>query len=111
MIDLNHLKKIKRKHTVDKRNFEFSIRADRNEKVDNWPINIFKKIFKKIKPHEFTTYYNTSYLIKLNNQVAKFLKVSKENFVINHGGDGVIREFLLLNYKKNLKVILNGNNY
>ena len=44
MIDLNHLKKIKRKHTVDKRNFEFSIRADRNEKVDNWPINIFKKI-------------------------------------------------------------------
>ena len=111
MIDLNHLKKIKRKHTVDKRNFEFSIRADRNEKVDNWPINIFKKIFKKIKPHEFTTYYNTSNLIKLNNQIAKFLKVSKENFVINHGGDGVIREFLLLNHKKNLKVILNGNNY
>ena len=111
MINLNKLKTIKRITTKDNRNFKIGIRSDRNEKVENWPTHIFKKIFKSIKPHEFTAYYNTTDLIKLNYSIAKFLNISVENFIINHGGDGVIKEFLLVNYKKNLKVILNGNNY
>lgn len=111
MINLQNLKKIKRSREVDIRDFEKGIRADRNEKVENWPRKIFSKIFNKIKNHEFTSYYDTSQLSILENKIGKFFKINRENFVINHGGDGVIKEFLLLNYKKNLKVLINGNNY
>ena len=111
MIDLNNLKKIKRIHTDDKRNFKLGLRTDRNEKIENWPVSIFKKIFNKIQPHEFTAYYNTREIKNLKKNIGKYLKIGGENFIINHGGDGVIKEFLLINYKKNLKVLLNGNNY
>ena len=111
MINLNYLKKIKRIHTDDKRNFRLGLRADRNEKVENWPINIFRNIFNKIKPHEFTAYYNTGEISKLKKKITKYFGLNGENFVINHGGDGVIKEFLLLHHKKNLRVLLNGNNY
>ena len=47
MIDFKHLKKTQRIHTDDKRNFKLGLRADRNEKVVDWPPNIFKKIFTK----------------------------------------------------------------
>ena len=111
MINLNILKKIKRSREKDKRDHVKGIRADRNEKVENWSKVIFTKIFNGIKNHEFTSYYNTSQLTKIETKVGNFFKISKENFVINHGGDGVIKEFLLLNYKKDLKILLNGNNY
>ena len=111
MFNLNNLKKIKRIREKDKRNFEKGIRADRNEKVENWSQKIFNRIFLKIKNHEFTSYYNTTQLMKLEKKVGSFFKIKRENFVINHGGDGVIKEFLFLNYKNNLKVLLNANNY
>ena len=111
MIDLNYLKKIKRIHTDDKRNFNLGLRADRNEKIEDWSIAIFNKIFKNIKNHEFTSYYNTTEIRKIKINISKYFKLNDENFIINHGGDGVIKEFLLLNYKKNLKVLINSNNY
>jgi len=111
MIDLKHLKKTQRIHTDDKRNFKLGLRADRNEKVVDWPPNIFKKIFTKIKPHEFTAYYNTTEIKKIKKQVARYFSLKEENFIINHGGDGVIKEFLLVNYHKGLRVLLNGINY
>lgn len=111
MINLNILKKIKRAREEDKRNFKKGIRSDRNEKVENWPSNIFQKIFSKISNHEFTAYYNTSELLSLESKIAKFYKIKIQNFVINHGGDGVIKEFLLTNYKNNMRVLINSNNY
>lgn len=106
-----NLKDIKRTREKDNRDFKIGIRADRNEKVEDWSPIIFNKIFKKIKRHEFTSYYNTNELYQLEKKIAQYLKISKDNFVINHGGDGVIKEFLLLNNKKNLKVLINANNY
>ena len=111
MINLNILKNIKRVREEDKRNFSSGIRSDRNEKVVNWPSYIFKKIFNKILNHEFTAYYNTASLLKLESKIAKFYNIRIENFVINHGGDGVIKEFLLCNYKKGMRVLINANNY
>ena len=111
MFDLQHLKKIKRINADDSRNFKLGLRADRNEKIEDWPREIFKKIFKDIKTHEFTSYYNTSEIKKIKSRAAKFFKLGGENFIINHGGDGVIKEFLLINYKKKLKVLINANNY
>ena len=111
MINLNNLKKIKRVREEDKRNFEKGIRSDRNEKVENWPSNIFQKIFNKISRHEFTAYYNTSELLSLESKIAKYYKIKINNFIINHGGDGVIKEFLLANYKNKMRVLINSNNY
>ena len=111
MINLNILKNIKRVREADKRNFKIGIRSDRNEKVENWSPNIFKRIFNKIPNHEFTAYYNTASLQKLEQKIARFYNIKIENFVTNHGGDGVIKEFLLGNYRKGMKVLINGNNY
>ena len=111
MINLKTLQKIKRSREVDNRDFIKGIRADRNEKVEDWPLNIFNIIFKKIKKHEFTAYYNTNELSLIEANIAKYFRIKKENFIINHGGDGVIKEFLLVNYKKKMRVILNSNNY
>ncbi len=111
MINLNILKKIKRTREKDKRFFKTGIRSDRNEKVENWPVSIFKKIFKNIKNHEFTSYYNTGELSELETKIAKYFKIKNNNFIINHGGDGVIKEFLLINYRRSMKVLLNANNY
>ena len=111
MINLNILKNVKRAREEDKRNFKTGIRSDRNEKVENWSPNIFKRIFNKIASHEFTAYYNTTNLHKLELKIARFYKIKIENIVINHGGDGVIKEFLLVNYQKGMKVLINGNNY
>ena len=111
MINLKNLRKIKRVREEDKRNFKKGVRSDRNGKVENWPLKIFKKIFSKISNHEFTAYYNTSQLLSLESKIAKYYKIKISNFVTNHGGDGVIKEFLLLNYKKKMKVLINSNNY
>ena len=69
MINLNILKKIKRSREKDKRDYVKGVRADRNEKVENWPKVIFTKIFNGIKNHEFTSYYNTSQLTKIETKV------------------------------------------
>ena len=111
MINFNILKKIKRVREEDKRNFKKGIRSDRNEKVENWPSNIFQKIFSKISNHEFTAYYNTSELLSLESKIANYYKIKIRNFIINHGGDGVIKEFLLSNYKNKMRVLINSNNY
>ena len=44
MINLKTLQKIKRSREVDNRDFIKGIRADRNEKVEDWPLNIFNII-------------------------------------------------------------------
>ena len=97
MINLKTLQKIKRSREVDNRDFIKGIRADRNEKVEDWPLNIFNIIFKKIKKHEFTAYYNTNELSLIEANIAKYFRIKKENFIINHGGDGVIKEFFFTN--------------
>ena len=76
MINFNILKKIKRVREEDKRNFKKGIRSDRNEKVENWPSNIFQKIFSKISNHEFTAYYNTSELLSLESKIGQDVETS-----------------------------------
>ena len=78
MINLKILQKIKRAREVDNRDFTKGIRADRNEKVEDWPLNIFNIIFKKIKKHEFTAYYNTSELSLIESKIAKYFRSKKK---------------------------------
>ena len=77
MINLKTLQKIKRSREVDNRDFIKGIRADRNEKVEDWPSNIFNIIFKKIKKHEFTAYYNTNELSLIEANIAKYFRIKK----------------------------------
>ena len=113
MINFNILKKIKRVREEDKRNFKKGIRSDRNEKVENWPSNIFQKIFSKISNHEFTAYYNTSELLSLESKIAKYYNNSCP--VFNLGSDKPISiwelsKLVSKNYKLNFVYPRQNNN-
>ena len=73
MFDLQHLKKIKRINADDSRNFKLGLRADRNEKIEDWPREIFKKfskILKLMNSHRITIHLK---LRKLNLERQNFL--------------------------------------
>lgn len=107
---VNSIKNIKRKDRIDNRPTNF-IRADRNEKVDNWEKKILDQIHKSITPREFTAYLNPTVLKKILHKYAKYTEINPKNICIYNGGDPVIREFIIFNFKKNLKVGVNHYNY
>ena len=106
----NKIIKIKRADRFDNRRID-QIRCDRNEKVSDWNQNILNKIYKTISNREFTSYFDQKKISSISFKVANYLGVSKENFCYFHGGDSVIRDFILLNYKKNLSTCINDLNY
>ena len=63
------------------------LRLDRNEKVDNWPKNFYKKIFQKLPRSFWSTYPDHSNLYK---KLSKFLKVKEDQILISSGMDGSI---------------------
>ena len=107
---IKNIRSIQREDRVDDRPLKF-IRADRNEKVDNWEKKIINKIVRSINPREFTAYFNPLVIKKILSKYAKYIGVSLNNICVFNGGDAVIREFILFNFKKNLKVGINDYNY
>jgi histidinol-phosphate aminotransferase len=63
------------------------LRLDRNEKVDNWPKNFYKKIFQKLPSSFWSTYPDHNSIYK---KLAKFLKVKEDQILISSGMDGSI---------------------
>ena len=63
------------------------LRLDRNEKVDNWPKNFYKKVFHKLPDSFWSTYpdHNSIYV-----KLAKFLRVKEDQILISSGMDGSI---------------------
>ena len=106
----NKIIKIKRSDRFDTRRID-QIRCDRNEKVTNWNQNILNKIYKTISNREFTSYFDQKKISSISLKVANYLGVTKENFCYFHGGDSVIRDFILFNYKQNLSASINDLNY
>ena len=107
---INNIRSIPREDRIDDRPLKF-IRADRNEKVDNWEKKIINRIFRSINSREFTAYFNPLVIKKILSKYAKYLGVTLSNICVFNGGDAVIREFILFNFKKNLKVGINDYNY
>jgi histidinol-phosphate aminotransferase len=107
---INNIKNIPREDRVDDRSFNF-VRADRNEKVDDWEKKIIKKILTSISPREFTAYFNPKTIKSILSKYSKYLGLNLNNICVFNGGDAVIREFILFNYTKNLKVGINDCNY
>ena len=93
----------------DRNNNQF--RCDRNEKVLDWTPNIINKIYKTISKREFTSYFDQKKINIISKKISKFLGISTKNFCYFHGGDSVIRDFILFNYKKNLSACINDLNY
>lgn len=107
---INNIKNITRKDRIDDRPLNFK-RTDRNEKVDDWEKKIIDKVIKKINPREFTAYFNPLVIKKILSKYSKYLGVNNNNICVYNGGDAVIREFIIFNFKKNLKVGINDHNY
>ncbi len=106
----NRIFKTKREDRYDNRRIN-QIRCDRNEKVSDWEQYIINKIYKTISKREFTAYFNQKKINNISLKVARYLNISVENFCYFHGGDSVIRDFILFNYKKNLSTCINDLNY
>ena len=106
----NRILKVNRKDRFDTRKLG-QIRCDRNEKVSDWDKNIINKISKNITKQEFTSYFNPKSINDISKRVSKYLGVSNENFCYFHGGDSVIRDFIIFNYRKNLTACINDHNY
>ena len=110
MFIFNKILKIARKNRFDTRSPK-QIRCDRNEKVSDWNQNIINRIYKNISTHEFTSYFDQKKIDNITKKVSRYLGVSAENFSYFHGGDSVIRDFILFYYRKNLSTVLNDLNY
>ncbi len=110
MFIFNKILKIARKNRFDTRGPK-QIRCDRNEKVSDWNQNIINKIYKNISRHEFTAYFDQKKINIITKKVSKYLDISVENFSYFHGGDSVIRDFILFYYRKNLVTSMNDLNY
>lgn len=107
---INRIFKISRKDRYDNRNNN-QIRCDRNEKVLDWNLNIINKIYKTISKKEFTSYFDQKKINTISYKIAKYLGISVKNFCYFHGGDSVIRDFILFHYKKNISACINDLNY
>ena len=106
----NTILKTKRNDRYDNRGID-QIRCDRNEKVSDWDQYTINKIYKTISKREFTSYFDQKKIKNISIKLAKYLDVSVENFCYFHGGDAVIRDFILFYYKKNLSACINDLNY
>ena len=110
MFIFNKILNIARKNRFDTRGPK-QIRCDRNEKVSNWNKNIINRIYKNISTHEFTSYFDQKKINEVSKKISKYLGISVENFSYFHGGDSVIRDFILFYYRKNLSTSMNDLNY
>lgn len=106
----NTILNINRKNRFDNRK-KNQIRCDRNEKVTDWNKKIIDQICNEITPQEFTAYFNPNKINRINKKLSNNLKISDKNFCYFHGGDSVIRDFIIFNYKKNLRACINDLNY
>ena len=78
----------------------------------NWEDSHYKKIIRKIKNYDISTYPRDNYA-KLKIKISKNLNIKKDCFHLTNGCDGAIKEFLLMNYSQNKKkeVLILGDTY
>jgi histidinol-phosphate aminotransferase len=77
------------------------VRMDKNEKINPFSKNIYKKIFKKIDGHNLLMYPDQRPFYK---KLSKFLKIKKENTLLTSGSDSAIKFIFETYTKKNDKV-------
>ena len=79
---------LKRLRIPETRDLIKGIRLNRNERVENFEKNIFKKIFNKMNDFDLGKYSDQSDIYKV---LSKYLKQKEENLVITSGIDGSIK--------------------
>lgn len=84
----NYLAKIDRIRVSEGRNLATGLRLDRNERVDPWQKDIFKKIFSE-KPGYFLSVYPES--TSLYKKLAAFHGVSESELLLTSGIDGGLK--------------------
>ncbi len=79
---------VKRLRIAENRDLKKGLRLNRNERVDNYPKNIFKKIFTSAKEYDLGKYPDQS---KIYKTLSKFIGFKEKNFIISSGIDGSIK--------------------
>jgi histidinol-phosphate aminotransferase len=83
-----YLREIARVRIPGTRDLRDGLRLDRNEKVDNWPINFIEKVLESKPQSFFSTYPNLS---GLYDRIARHLDVEENQIIVSSGIDGVIK--------------------
>ena len=84
----NKISSVKRVRILENRDLKKGLRLNRNERVDNYPIGIYKKIFANVNDYDLGKYPDQSKIYKL---LSIFLKLNEKNFIISSGIDGSIK--------------------
>jgi histidinol-phosphate aminotransferase len=79
---------LRRIRTLENRNLKNGLRLNRNERVLNYENNLLEKIFKKNQRYNLAKYPDHS---QLYNNISKFFKIKKENFLLTSGIDGGLK--------------------
>ena len=100
--------KLNRYQTSQNRNLKKGIILDRNERVDYFNNNTFKKILKNISKYSLNT---TPDITSLYNLIANYHNVKKENIYITQGITECISHILFSTIKEKDEVILMYQTY
>ena len=79
---------LKRVRTLENRDLKNGLRLNRNERVLNYQNNLLEKIFKKNQRYNLAKYPDHS---QLYNNISKFFKIKKKNFLLTSGIDGGLK--------------------
>ncbi|MDA9650314.1 aminotransferase class I/II-fold pyridoxal phosphate-dependent enzyme [Candidatus Pelagibacter sp.] len=79
---------LRRIRTLENRDLKNGLRLNRNERVLNYENNLLEKIFKKNQRYNLAKYPDHS---QLYNNISKFFKIKKENFLLTSGIDGGLK--------------------
>ena len=80
----NKISSVKRVRILENRDLKKGLRLNRNERVDNYPIGIYKKIFANVNDYDLGKYPDQSKIYKL---LSIFLKLNEKNFIFSSGID------------------------
>ncbi len=83
-----YLREIARVRIPETRDLHNGLRLDRNEKVDNWPVNFIENVLASKPQSFFSTYPNLS---GLYDKIARHLCVEESQITVSSGIDGVIK--------------------
>jgi len=82
---------LKRERVSLNRDFVNGLRLDRNEKVDDYDMDVFEEAVKGLLPSDLSAYPETDWFY---TKLAKHLGVSERNLFLTQGSDGAIKHII-----------------
>ena len=103
-----HIQKLVRLQTSENRDIEKGVLLDRNERVENFNKDTYRKIIKSISRFSINA---TPDIQNLYERLSKFLKVNKNNIYIGQGITELMSQIIFSLVKKNQEVVIMDPTY